>query len=238
LHGDGGLPALLPSEAIRQYRASDETVTLKNGSEILFRSLEAENTEKLRGLTLGGILIDQAEELDGGVAGERIWDTLLGRPAPLHTRADHGSILPVTHPWSPYCVYTIRRTEALDRCLADTGSGSFTENKAWKGADQLLTEANGRGERMPIVFSAAEGDIGSALTHWARLTELEIDDGDAAFGRRPKTTYWFTDLTPFTTRRRLSDLRKKSDKKPLSEDFIRPYALCLTPAFIADTSQP
>jgi PBSX family phage terminase large subunit len=79
MFGDGGLPPLLPKEAIRRYRASDETVTLKNGSEILFRSLEVENTEKLRGLTLGGILIDQVEELDGGVAGERIWDTLLGR---------------------------------------------------------------------------------------------------------------------------------------------------------------
>ena len=30
-------------------------------------------------LTLGGVIVDQLEELDGGVAGERVFDTLLGR---------------------------------------------------------------------------------------------------------------------------------------------------------------
>lgn len=79
LHGDGGLPPLLPPEAVKRYWASDETVRLRNGSEIIFRSLEVENSEKLRGLTLGGALVDQAEELDDGPAGERIWDTILGR---------------------------------------------------------------------------------------------------------------------------------------------------------------
>lgn len=79
LHGDGDLPPLLPREAVRQYRASDETAVLRNGAEIIFRSLEADDTEKLRGLTLGGALIDQVEELDEGAAGERIWDTILGR---------------------------------------------------------------------------------------------------------------------------------------------------------------
>ena len=54
-------------------------VTLRNGSIILFRSLEEGQVEKLRGLTLGGILVDQLEELDGGLDGERVYDTLLGR---------------------------------------------------------------------------------------------------------------------------------------------------------------
>ena len=79
LRGDGGLPPLLPSEVVEQYRASDEMVTLRNGSIILFRSLEEGQVEKLRGLTLGAILVDQLEELDGGLDGERVYDTLLGR---------------------------------------------------------------------------------------------------------------------------------------------------------------
>ncbi len=85
LRGDGGLPALIPSEVVEQYRASDEMVTLRNGSIILFRSLEEGQVEKLRGLTLGGILVDQLEELDSGPSGEHVYDTLLGRlsdPAP------------------------------------------------------------------------------------------------------------------------------------------------------------
>ena len=54
LHGDGSLPPLIPPEAVAQYRASDELVRLHNGAEILFRSLEVNDVEKLRGLTLGG----------------------------------------------------------------------------------------------------------------------------------------------------------------------------------------
>jgi PBSX family phage terminase large subunit len=79
LHGDGALPPLIPPEYIKHYRASDEMVVLGNGAEILFRSLEEGQVGKLLNLTLGGILVDQIEELDGGDDGERVFDTLLGR---------------------------------------------------------------------------------------------------------------------------------------------------------------
>jgi hypothetical protein len=79
LHGDGALAPLIPPELIDSYRASDNVVKLKTGAEILFRSLEETNVGKLLNLTLGGVFVDQIEELDGGDAGERIFDTLLGR---------------------------------------------------------------------------------------------------------------------------------------------------------------
>jgi PBSX family phage terminase large subunit len=77
LHGDGSLPPLIPPEVIARYRAADNLVKLKTGAEILFRSLD--EPAKLLNLTLGGIFVDQIEELDLGDAGERIFDTLLGR---------------------------------------------------------------------------------------------------------------------------------------------------------------
>jgi PBSX family phage terminase large subunit len=79
LFGDGGLPPLIPAELLDEYRASDELVRLKTGSEILFRSLEEGQVSKILNLSLGGVLVDQVEELDGGDAGERVYDTLLGR---------------------------------------------------------------------------------------------------------------------------------------------------------------
>jgi phage terminase large subunit len=79
LHGDGNVPPAIPPELIAQYRASDNVVRLKTGSELLFRSLEETNVGKLLNLTLGGVFVDQIEELDEGDAGERIFDTLLGR---------------------------------------------------------------------------------------------------------------------------------------------------------------
>src|SRR5207247_4195728 len=77
--GDGALPPLIPPELIEQVRLSDELVRLRNGAEILFRSLEEAQQSKILNLSLGGALVDQIEELDQGDAGERIFDTLLGR---------------------------------------------------------------------------------------------------------------------------------------------------------------
>jgi PBSX family phage terminase large subunit len=79
LFGDGGLPPLIPPELVAQYRASDEIVRLRSGGEILFRSLEEGQVSKILNLSLAGVLVDQIEELDPGDAGERVFDTLLGR---------------------------------------------------------------------------------------------------------------------------------------------------------------
>jgi Phage terminase large subunit len=79
LFGDGGLPPLIPPELVGQYRASDELVRLRSGGEILFRSLEEGQVSKILNLSLAGVLVDQIEELDPGDAGERVFDTLLGR---------------------------------------------------------------------------------------------------------------------------------------------------------------
>jgi Phage terminase large subunit len=79
LHGDGSMPPLIPPELVASFRASDNVVKLRTGSEILFRSLEETSLGKILNLTLGGVFIDQVEELDDGEAGERVFDTLLGR---------------------------------------------------------------------------------------------------------------------------------------------------------------
>lgn len=100
LRGDGNLPPVLDPALVADYRASDNKVLLRNGSEILFRSLEEQNVGKLLNLTLASIFVDQIEELDSGPAGERIYDALLGRlsdprgPRKLVAAANPG---PTTH---------------------------------------------------------------------------------------------------------------------------------------------
>lgn len=84
LYGDGPLPPLIPAEALKgqslKYGYNDQTkrATLANGSEIVFRSVEEADPEKIRGLTLGGALVDQIEELRFE-EGERLFDEILGR---------------------------------------------------------------------------------------------------------------------------------------------------------------
>jgi phage terminase large subunit len=95
LFGDGGLPPLIPPELVAQYRASDEVVRLRGGAEILFRSLEEGQVSKILNLSLAGVLVDQIEELDPGEAGERVFDTLLGR---LSDRRGPRKLLCVANP--------------------------------------------------------------------------------------------------------------------------------------------
>lgn len=84
LYGDGPLPPLIPSEVLRgqslskAFNQQTNRVYLANGSEIVFRSLEEAQPEKIRGLTLGGALIDQVEELRYE-EGERLYDEIIGR---------------------------------------------------------------------------------------------------------------------------------------------------------------
>lgn len=78
--GDGKMPAACPAALIDRYLAKDETVILKNGSQILFRSAEnASDTEdKIRNVTIAGFFIDQVEELTGG-AYFQLYETLVSR---------------------------------------------------------------------------------------------------------------------------------------------------------------
>jgi PBSX family phage terminase large subunit len=95
LHGDGGLPPLIPPQLVDRYRAADEVVKLRSGAEILFRSLEEDSVGKILNLSLAGVLVDQVEELDPGDAGERVFDTLLGR---LSDRRGPRKLLAVANP--------------------------------------------------------------------------------------------------------------------------------------------
>ena len=79
LRGDGGLPPILDPQLVAEERASDNKVVLRNGSEILFRSLEEQNVGKVLGATYAAVFVDQIEELDSGPAGERSTTRCWGR---------------------------------------------------------------------------------------------------------------------------------------------------------------
>ena len=78
--GDGRMPPACPAALIDRFLAKDETLILKNGAQILFRSAEqADKTEdKIRNVTLAGFFIDQVEEL-GGPDYFQLYETLVSR---------------------------------------------------------------------------------------------------------------------------------------------------------------
>ena len=123
---------------------------------------------------------------------------------------------------SRYCIYAIRHTDRLaDVYENEGGSCSFRENSRWVTGERLFSDAQKNGEQMPVVFAAAEK--WSGLLYYAMLNAVEIDSDVS------ETRYSFTGLTPFDKERPKSSLIKKSDRKPLSDNHIRSYVICLTP---------
>jgi hypothetical protein len=57
-----------------------------------------------------------------------------------------------------FCIYTIKHSDDLRKAsLAPGGRGAYVEQKAWVTAARMLDDAKRSGERLPVLFSRAEG---------------------------------------------------------------------------------
>jgi hypothetical protein len=121
------------------------------------------------------------------------------------------------------CIYTIKHSNDLRATLARGGSDTYTEQRNWVKGRQLLDEAKRTGRRLPIIFAPAEGTF--RLFGWALLEDIVPG---------ASTTYSFSNLQQFNRRPLKSTLRKASDGEPLERWFVRPYAICRTPARLAN----
>jgi hypothetical protein len=126
---------------------------------------------------------------------------------------------------SSFCVYTMRHSAELDAQMKISGPHVLRERKAWMTGHQLWDQARRAGELMPVVFSGAEDDTG--LIYWATIDDIRIDDATRV------TTCTYSSLKPITPARAISSLRLRTGDRPISVGFIRPYAICHTPAFLA-----
>ena len=127
---------------------------------------------------------------------------------------------------APYCIYTIVHVDELQHVHVAGGAGSFTENKKWVGGARLFHAATTAGQRLPVVFADAATTDG--LIYYALLTDVAIL-GDSVRG---PTRYSFEALTPIHPPVPKSTLIKITGSEPLDDNYIRPYVLCHTPAFL------
>ncbi len=131
----------------------------------------------------------------------------------------------------PFCVYTIVHQDELQRAYTSGGTGSFTENKKWVKGARLFREATDSGDRMLVVFADAATTAG--LIYYALLTDVTVI-GDSVRG---PTRYTFERLTPIRPAVPKSALIKLQGSEPLDDNYIRPYVLCHTPAFLQASAQ-
>jgi hypothetical protein len=128
--------------------------------------------------------------------------------------------------FSKYCIYTIRHSGQLDELYRTVRAGEFTESTNWKTGQELFEAAQADGETMPVIFAAAESIQG--LIYWAKLTGVKVKESGAG----ATTTYTFKDLTRILPGHDLSELTLRSTRQPLSNDYIRPYAICDIPIWV------
>jgi hypothetical protein len=125
-----------------------------------------------------------------------------------------------------FCIYTIKHSSDLDKAYeSGSGRGTFNEKTRWVSASHLLADAIRTGTRLPVVFCWAEET--RDLRYWGLLEKVEVgSDG---------TAYTFSDLKPISPTQLKTALRKRSDRSRLDRYFIRPYAICYTPAFLEES---
>jgi hypothetical protein len=123
----------------------------------------------------------------------------------------------------------MRNLKELNYLFNSDIKGTFYENQLWKTGKVLFDDAHTQGLKMPILFSAA--DTNSGLIYYGTLTSIVL------FEIENKTKYCFENLTKITISKPLSSLCLKSSKQPLSDSYIRPYAICLTPSYLKDCSK-
>ncbi len=126
---------------------------------------------------------------------------------------------------SPFSIYTIRHQRDLDAAYRGSRDGGFTENTTWKTGQKLFLEAKKNNQRMPVIFASA--DVTDKLIYYRILSDVQVDETNST------TKYEFTDLEQITRDLPLSTLKLRSTNRPLSDSFIRPYAICFTPSFIS-----
>ena len=132
------------------------------------------------------------------------------------------------HRFSKQCIYTMRKRDNLDFIYRSGGAGTFSENKIWKTGYSLFMQAKEQQEKMPILFSAA--DESSGLIYYALLKSITINEERGIY----RTTYSFSHLTPLTDAHPRSSLVLLRTDKPLSNSYIRPYAVCRTPDWLKE----
>lgn len=128
--------------------------------------------------------------------------------------------------FSPYCIYTIRHSKDLRFAFQNGRQGKFKEMTNWKSGKELLIQARKYNTVLPIIFAAAE--LTTNLIYWARVINIQTKQTNNRF----ETTYEFDMITKIKENPSKTTLRLKSTGQHLSENHIRPYAICYTPDYL------
>ena len=128
----------------------------------------------------------------------------------------------MTHQLADSCIYTIVDAKKLAKASARSGPATFTEKKPWVTGHNLWQRAMSENLRMPVVF--ADANDCSRLLYWGMLSEIRFDGAS--------TKYTVDRVRKLPGRHSPQELTLRSSGKKIAPNFIRPYAICVTPSFL------
>ena len=123
---------------------------------------------------------------------------------------------------SKHCIYTIAHKARLDEEARESGPVTLEESKAWVTGARLWREAQAEHLGMPVLLGDAA--YVNQLLYWGLLQDLQVDDS--------RTVYKVDRLRPIQGQHFRQELVLRSSGKNIDPNFIRPYAICLTPPFL------
>jgi len=128
----------------------------------------------------------------------------------------------LAHELSDHCIYTIVSGKVLAQCFKGQRSATFKEQKPWVTGYELWQKATADKRHLPVLFADA-ADC-SRLLYWSILTKIQFD--------RSTTAYTIDRLRKLPGKHVPQELILRSSRVNIAPDFIRPYAICLTPPFL------
>jgi hypothetical protein len=129
----------------------------------------------------------------------------------------------VAKAFSEHCIYTIVHINQLAKAAREGGPTTFPESRAWVTGQQLWQQARAAGLGFPVLFGDATDC--SRLEYWGLLTGVEIKD--------KATSYIVDRVRPLPGSHTPQELVLRRTGEHIAPNFIRPYAICRTPAFLS-----
>jgi len=120
------------------------------------------------------------------------------------------------------CVYTIVEGPQLDRLFEDGLEVHREERKPWVTAEKMFHDARAANKDLPVLFGDAAHC--SRLLYWGLLTDIHLQNGTTSFA--------VDRLRKIRGKHKTQELVLRSSQRKIAPNFIRPYAICVTPHFL------
>ncbi|MCC5885549.1 MAG: hypothetical protein JJT88_03855 [Gammaproteobacteria bacterium] len=141
----------------------------------------------------------------------------------------------------PYCLAVAVDATALTRLLAEGDVGGYRDSHPWYVAATLLETARNQGHTLYLLLAAGSP---LQLGHWAEVIDIEVHryastrETRVRIGSTGKVSPLFEELESLTLAPSAWQLEREQQeglrvrRVHLDGHWIRPYAICETPAFL------